>query len=182
MASPGRCCFVETDQSTRGSIGWLGSSNLLVFVTSDLHNIFLCTFSFRYVKAYMPVIKIPAFLTIALEELWKKKSFIYISCVFERWGRELSMHVWLCVQGRKLKLVLICPFVLGWPESCHFEKLIALQNLSLGTVKMKTVYWGQGSLLVFIHTYTCPLQGIPLQILHLTSLCKTTTDLFAVSI
>lgn len=45
--------------------------------------------------------------------------------------------------------MLICPFVLGWPESCHFEKLIALQNLSLGTVEMKAVFWEQGSFLVF---------------------------------
>lgn len=39
-------------------------------------------------------------------------------------------------------------------ESCHFEKLIALQNLSLGTVKIGTVYLEQGSFLVFfIHTH-----------------------------
>lgn len=64
-------------------------------------------------------------------------------------------------------------------ESCHFEKLIALQNLSLGTVKIATVYLEWGSFLVFfIHTYTCPLQGVPLQSLHQMTLCKTTTDLF----
>lgn len=44
-------------------------------------------------------------------------------------------------------------------ESCHFEELIALQNFSLGTVKIRTVYWEQGSFLgvFFIHTYACPL-------------------------
>lgn len=68
-------------------------------------------------------------------------------------------------------------------ESYRFEELIALQNLCLGTVKIRTVYWEQGSFLsFFIHTYTCPLQGVPLQSLRLTTLCETTTDLFAVSI
>lgn len=38
-------------------------------------------------------------------------------------------------------------------ESCHLEKLIALQNLSLGTVKIGTVYLEQGSFLVFLSTH-----------------------------
>lgn len=39
-------------------------------------------------------------------------------------------------------------------ESCHFEELIALQNLSLGTVKIRTVYWEHGSFLGFLSTLT----------------------------
>lgn len=39
-------------------------------------------------------------------------------------------------------------------ESCHVEELIALQNLSLGTVKIRTVYWEQGSFLGFLSTLT----------------------------
>lgn len=39
-------------------------------------------------------------------------------------------------------------------ESYRFEELIALQNLCLGTVKIRTVYWEQGSFLRFLSTLT----------------------------
>lgn len=51
-------------------------------------------------------------------------------------------------------------------ESCHFEKLIALHNLSFSTVKIETVYLEQGSFFRFFYPHTCPLQGVPLQGLH----------------
>lgn len=34
-------------------------------------------------------------------------------------------------------------------EGCHVEELIALQNFSLGTGKIRTVYWEQGCFLDF---------------------------------
>lgn len=95
--------------------------------------------------------------------------------------RESIVHARVCLREREKTTVgvdlSICFRVAT--ESCHVEELIALQNLSLGTVEVRTVYWEQGSFLCFfIYTYTCSLQGVPLQSLHLTALCKTTTDLF----
>lgn len=130
----------------------------------------------------MPVIKILAFPTIALDGLWKNY-FIYIYIypqVFAGWrGGVVHALVCLCEQEKtELSVDLSSCFRVA-TESCRFEKLIALQNLSLGTVKIGTVYLEQGSFLgFFIHTYTCPLQGVPLLSLHQTTLCKTTTDLF----
>lgn len=87
------------------------------------------------------------------------------------------MHTCAYMSRRKLKFPLICPIVLGWPQrAATFEKLIALRNPSLGTVKIGTVYLEQGSFFGFLST--CPLQGVPLQSLHQTTLYKTTTDLF----
>lgn len=61
-------------------------------------------------------------------------------CLLEQEKTEVSVDLSNCVRVAT--------------ESCHFEKLIALQNLSLGTVKIGTVYLEQGSFLVFfIHTH-----------------------------
>lgn len=111
----------------------------------------------------------------------KITSYIYIyPQVFAGWrGGVVHALVCLCEQEKtELSVDLSSCFRVA-TESCRFEKLIALQNLSLGTVKIGTVYLEQGSFLgFFIHTYTCPLQGVPLLSLHQTTLCKTTTDLF----
>lgn len=115
----------------------------------------LCVFIFRYVRAYMPVVKIPAFPTIVLEGLWKKKIlYIYCLCIWR--VREGAVHARVSLREREKTEVSvdlsICSRVAT--ESCHVEELIALQNLSLGTVKIRTVYWEQGSFLVFLSTLT----------------------------
>lgn len=69
--------------------------------------------------------------------------------------REGVVHARACLRERektKVSVDLSICFRVA-TESCHFEELIALQNLSLGTVKIRTVYWEQGSFLgFFIHT------------------------------
>lgn len=61
----------------------------------------------------MPVIKIPAFSTIALGG--KNTLYLYPQ-VFAGWSREFFMHACAYVSRRKLKLVLICLIVSGWPQ------------------------------------------------------------------
>lgn len=64
------------------------------------------------------------------------------------------MRMCLCEQEETEVSVDLSNCIKVATESCHFEKLIALQNLSLGTVKIGTVYLEQGSVLVFfIHTH-----------------------------
>jgi len=73
------------------------------------------------------------------------------ACLHEREKTEVSVDLSICFRVAR--------------ENCRFEELIALQNLSLGTVKRRTVYWEQGSFGGFLSTLnTCPVQGVPLQI------------------
>lgn len=66
------------------------------------------------------------------------------------------MLVCLCEQDKTEVSVDLSNCFRVATESCHFEKLIALQNLSLGTVKIATVYLEQGSFYFF-----CPRLHMP---------------------
>lgn len=73
--------------------------------------------------------------------------------VFAGWIRELFMHMCLHEQEKTEVSVDLSNCIRVATDSCHFEKLIALHNLSFSTVKIETVYLEQGSFLgFFIHT------------------------------
>lgn len=73
--------------------------------------------------------------------------------VFAGWSRGLFMHMCLYEQEKTEVSVDLSNCIRVATESCYFEKLIALYNLSLGIVKIGTVYLEQGSFLgFFIHT------------------------------
>lgn len=68
MAGPGRCFILLKERDKLGEV-WADwdSVTCLPFLLVIFILFFLRVFILRYLKAYMPVIKIPAFPTIALE-------------------------------------------------------------------------------------------------------------------
>lgn len=93
------------------------------------------------------------------------------------------MLVCLCEQDKTEVSVDLSNCFRVATESCHFEKLIALQNLSLGTVKIATVYLEQGSFLFFLSTLTHALYKVCPCKVCIRQLCvKPLLTFFAVSI
>lgn len=93
----------------------MGFSNLLAFVISELYFVFLTCFHFEVLKSLYACHYNSCFSHRSPRRAVKKILYIYTH-VFAGSGRELSMHMCVCVRGRKLKLVSNCPFVLGWPQ------------------------------------------------------------------
>lgn len=127
----------------------MGFSNLLAFVISELYFVFLMCFHFEVLTSLYACHQNSCFSHHSPRMAMKKILYIYTLVYLQ--DREGVVHAHVCLREREKTKVgvdlSICFRVVT--ESCHGEELIALQNLSLGTVKVRTVYWEQGSFLCF---------------------------------